>query len=79
MIPEFIRFYQYTLSQSLDELAVSFFALMNSMYRIQAKESLDNILQIATGTNGGKEYIDGLQKQERGISGIVEEVRIIKP
>lgn len=78
MIPEFIRFYSYTASQVLEEYAVRFFSLVNSMYQLKATESLQSVSNISTGMNGNKEYISALQKQEKGIAGIVEEVRIIK-
>lgn len=79
MLPEFMRFYSYTASEALEEYAVRFFSLVNSMYRIKARESLDGVMQVSTGMNGNKQYIDALQKQEKGISGIVEEVRMLKP
>lgn len=81
MIPEFMRFYQYTTSDVLDEVAKTFFALVNAMYRIQAKESLESIQNASVAFSGGSEadnVISGLKKQHRGISGIVEEVRNIK-
>ncbi len=81
MIPEFIRFYSYTASDVLDELAVRFFSLMNSMYRIKATESLDRIAEasVAQGSENGKSYVSELQKQSKGLHGIIEEVRVIKP
>jgi hypothetical protein len=78
MIPEFIRFYSYSASQVLEEYAVRFFSLVNSMYQLKASESLDSVMQVSTGMNGNKEYLSALQKQQKGIAGIVEEVRIVK-
>lgn len=78
MVPEFIRFYSYSASQVLDEYAVRFFSLVNSMYQLKASEGLDSVMQVSAGMNGNKEYLDALQKQQKGIAGIVEEVRIIK-
>jgi len=82
MVPEFMRFYNYTTTQALDELAKTFFSLVNSMYRLQAKESLEAIVNTSTAMSGGGEadkVISELKKQEKGVSGIVDEVRIIKP
>ena len=79
MIPEAMRFY----SQSLDEIllmkAVSFFSLMNMMYRLQAEESMRQVANVNAGFSGGKDYMNDLQKQSKGIHGIVEEVRTVKP
>lgn len=81
MIPEFIRFYSYTVSQALDEYAVTFFSLINSMYRLQAQEQLSSIMTVSAGMAGGKEAsgtISALEKQAKGLHGIVQEVRNIK-
>lgn len=74
MIPEFIRFYGYTVEQTLNEYAQTFFSLVNSMYQIQAKETLYS----AYASNATQELIDGLRKQEKGISGTVQEVKTAK-
>lgn len=81
MIPEFIRFYSYTASQTLLEYAQTFFALVNQMYRLQAKESIQSIVNVSAAQSGGEHatrVLSDLQKQEKGISGIVEEVKNIK-
>lgn len=80
MIPEFIRFYGYTTQQVLGEYAVTFFSLINSMYRLKAKEALMDITTISSGMAGkeGQSVINELKKQERGLHGIVEEVRTVK-
>lgn len=81
MVPEFMRFYNYTTTQALDELAKTFFSLVNSMYRLQAKESLEDIVNTSAAMSGGSDadtVISELKKQHKGISGIVEEVRTIK-
>lgn len=74
LIPEFIRFYGYTLTQVLDEFAVTFFSLANDMYRIQATEIINN----ATAFNMNDEVLAQVRKQQRGLSGLVEEVKIAK-
>ena len=71
IVPEFIRFYGYTVEQTLSEYARTFFSLVNSMYQIQAKETLYN----AYASNATQELIDGLRKQEKGIAGTVKEVK----
>lgn len=80
MIPEFMRFYGYTLTQVLDEYAISFFSLINSMYRLQAREQIRDIVSVSAGMAGkdGQNTVDELKKQERGLHGVVEEVRTIK-
>lgn len=80
MIPEFMRFYSYTLTQVLNEYAVSFFSLVNSMYRLLAREQIRDIVSVSAGMAGkdGQSTIDELKKQERGLHGVVEEVRVAK-
>lgn len=81
IVPEFMRFYGYTVAKALDEFAIAFFSLVNSMYRIQAKETLSNILSVSAGMSGkeGKEIVRKLEKQSKGLQGIIQEVRNIKP
>ncbi len=71
IIPEFIRFYGYTTEQTLNEYARTFYTLVNSMYQIQAKETL----MLTYAANATQELIDGLRKQEKGIAGTVQEVK----
>jgi len=80
MIPEFMRFYSYTLTQALDEYAVAFFSLINSMYLLMAREQIRDIVSVSTGMAGkdGQSTVDELKKQERGLHGVVEEVRTVK-
>lgn len=80
MIPEFIRFYSYTTKQALGEFAVTFFSLINAMYRLQAKESLNDIMAVSVGNAGkdGDSAVAELNKQAKGLHGIIQEVRIVK-
>lgn len=81
MIPEFMRFYGYTISQVLDEMAITFFALMNSMYRLKGKESLDDLMVHSAAISGGSQaesIISELKRQSKGLHGVVEEVRTVK-
>lgn len=77
MIPEYMRFYGQSPNQVLSEYAITFFALCDSMYRIQAKEILNEILAVSSGMNGdeSKSVVDDLRKQSRGMRGIVDEVK----
>lgn len=79
-IPEFMRFYGYTLSEAMQEYAISFFTLINSMYRLSARESLNAITVAGTAMGGDDSdlVIKGYQKQERGLHGLVQEVRVAK-
>ena len=81
IVPEFIRFYGYTAEQVLDELAVRFFSLVNSMYRLQARESLVSITNHLTASAGGDEAqktIEALHKQEKGLTGVLQEVETLR-
>jgi len=78
-VPKFMRFYSYTRSETLNEWAVSFFSLLNSMYRIQGDEAINNIIQVSAGMagkDGGSSVVAEYEKQAAGLHGIVEEVRI---
>jgi hypothetical protein len=81
IIPEFMRFYGVTAEKALSDYAVRFFSLANSMYRLQAREDLMLITVMSSALSGGSEaqtVIDELKKKEKGLHGILEEVRIIK-
>ena len=79
MVPEYMRFYGQDASQALGEYAKRFFSLINSMYRLQAKEALTSVTVISAAVSGdNNNVISDLQKQERGIHGIVQEARSIK-
>jgi hypothetical protein len=81
MFPEFMTFYHYTAEQALAEYAKRFFSLLNSMYRIQAKEQYDDLMISSTAYSGGKEaesLAKKLQDRSKGNQKILEEVRIIK-
>lgn len=81
MFPQFLRFYSYTAGQALNEYAITFFTLVNSMHRLTADEALGRITESSVAFSGGSEgakIVDEYKKQSKGISGIVEEVRNIK-
>lgn len=80
LVPEFIRFYGYTREQTLAEYALSFFAMVNAMYQLKAKERLDGILEVSTGMSGdkGRSTITKLQDQADGLDKVLREVRNVK-
>lgn len=80
VVPQFIRFYGYTLTDTLDEYAVSFFSLVNSMFRIKARENIDGALRVSLGMSGkeGKSTLEKLEKESQGLHGILKEVRNVK-
>ena len=77
-----MSFYQgYTASAVLDEYAVTFFSLVNAMYRIKSKEMLEDIQIISTPNmkkDDANKIIAQLRKGTKGLHGILEEVRNIK-
>lgn len=80
MIPEYVRYYGGSVESVLSTYARTFFAMLNSMYSLKAKELLDD-LYMTSNAFAGKEaqsYEDALKKQAKGISGIVSEVRTVK-
>jgi len=80
LVPEFIRFYGYTREQTLAEYAIAFFALVNAMYQLKAKERLDGILEVSTGMSGdkGRTTVTKLQEQAEGLEKVLQEVRNVK-
>lgn len=81
MFAEFLHFYNYTADTTLNEFAKRFFGLVNQMYRLQGKYSLNSLVIANNAANGGSEaeqLADDLVQQSRGNHGILEEVRIVK-
>lgn len=80
MIPEYIRFYGGDVTSVLSTYAVTFFALLNAMYSLKAKELLDALYMTSNAFAGkdGASYEEALKTQIKGISGVVNEVRSIK-
>lgn len=82
IVPEFLRFYSgYTAGKVLDEMAKTFFSLVNSMYRLQAQEQISFIEGVVVGNAEPKQRssaISALQKSAKGLHGIVQEVRSVK-
>ncbi len=82
MFPTFLRFYQgYTVTSAMDEYAITFFALINSMLRLKPLENIEGINQVAVGLANPDErttVIDRLEKESKGKHGLVEEVKVAK-
>ena len=80
IVPQFIRFYSYTLNETMNEFAVSFFSLVNSMYRVQASERLDGILEVATVMAGkeSRDVITKLEEQSEGANKYIEQAKTLK-
>jgi hypothetical protein len=80
IVPQFMRFYHYSLADTLDEFAVSFFSLVNSMFRIKARENIDGALRVSLGMSGkeGRSTLKKLEKESQGLHGILQEVRNVK-
>jgi len=80
LIPEFIRFYGYTRQEVMAEYAIAFFALVNSMFQLKAKERLEGILEVSTGMAGdkGKSTVTKLEDQAEGLDKILRQVRVVK-
>lgn len=79
VVPQFLRFYSgYTNSKAMGEYAKTFFSLVNSMFRLQAEESLTRIVDASAAVNGGEGVIDKYKQASQGISGMVREAKIIK-
>jgi len=80
IVPQFIRFYGYTLNQTMSEFAVSFFSLVNSMYRIEASERLNGILEVSAGMAGkeAREVIGKLEDQSQGANKYIDQAKVLK-
>lgn len=79
MIPQFARFYGYTITDILNEYTIVFFSLVNTMFEINAKEMLNGItVQGAVNGKNGQSIITSLEKQAKGLGAIIEEVKVAK-
>lgn len=82
IVPQFLRFYSgYTAQTVLDEYAITFFSLVNAMFRLQATEYL-NLVQVNAiphmKESDARPAIEELKKNAKGLHGIIQEVRNIK-
>lgn len=79
VLAEFMRFYHYSVDEAMELYAVTFFALVNSMYQIQAKEMINDIKSVASAmSKDPQSVIDKLEKSANGLHGIIQEVKNIK-
>ena len=82
IVPQFLRFYGgYTADSLLSEYAVRFFSLVNSMYRLESSEKIDNVHAITIANAEPKDResaLKALEKSSKGLHGIIEEVKTVK-
>lgn len=81
MIAPFVRYYNYTLEQVLNETARAFFALTNEMYKMTASDRLSAIEDTAVATNGGEHaerHIDSLKRQTEGVDKLIREAKTLR-
>jgi hypothetical protein len=81
-IAEFMNYYPgYTLDKVLSMYAVSFYALLSSMYRLKGAEKLDSAVRTALATNGGEQltdYIENARKQSDGSKALLRQAKVMK-
>lgn len=82
MIGEFIHYYPaYTVESVLNMYAVTFFAMLATMYRLKGMDNENNVYRMAVAFAGGdglSKYIEDTKKQIKGAKGLLEEVRIVR-
>lgn len=82
IIPQFLRFYGgYTVDTVLSEYGKRFFSLVNSMFRIQSVEIINNATAVSIAMAESKDKSEALHKLDKnaqGIHGILQEVRVVK-
>lgn len=82
IVPQFLRFYPgYTRQSLMDEFAITFFALVNSMFRLKPEERVDQINNYAIGmsdTNDREAAVAKLNKSAEGKHGVLQEVKAVK-
>lgn len=82
MIGEFLHFYPaYTVESVLNMYAVTFFALLATLYRIKginAQEQAYNAFVAHVGGDSLTSYIESTSKQAKGARGLLEEVQFVR-
>lgn len=81
IIPEFMRYYRYSLEQVLNMYAVTFDALANSMYQLMAKENINAMqVQLAARSDeaGRQMYLDMQQQAYDGVDKLVEQAKLLR-
>lgn len=79
MIPTFMRFYSYKLDEVMAMPARSFFALMNSYYKLVATERINRIVDgAAAQSDNASSIISELERQEKGVDDILEQARVLR-
>jgi hypothetical protein len=65
------------MGTAFDEYARVFFSLVNEMYRLKAKESLNHISEYAA-ANGGADIVDQYKRQAEGNTKIIEQAKLLR-
>lgn len=81
MVAEFMKFYHYKLDEVLNMYAISFYALLASMYQVKAMDNKELAYATAVAHAGGDsfaEYIKAMDKQAKGAEGLLKEVRLVR-
>jgi len=82
MIAEFIHYYPgYTVKTVLREYVITYYALLETMFRLKASDHLEDTQSRALSFHGGEglsSYISGKKKQAGGLHAILKEVKNIK-
>lgn len=82
ILPMFLRFYQgYTVSSVLDEFAITFFSLVNSMGQLVASENLNNSI-VASIPHMEKTNVDRIThewtRQSEGSGKLIQEAQLVR-
>lgn len=80
-IARFMHYFNYKLEEVLDMFAVSFYALLSQMYRLEAEHNLGDVRKYAVAHTGGepyKNYIDEMDTQMQGASYYLKQSQVIK-
>lgn len=82
LIPRFLRFYSgYTASSVMDEMARTFFGLVNQMFRIEAQERLYRITDLTvaqTNDKAAEKVFKDLKEQYDGPDKYIRQAKLLR-
>ena len=82
LVPRFLRFYGgYTASTVMDEMARTFFGLVNQMFRIEAQERLYRITDFSvaqTSDKAAEKVFNDLKEQYDGPDKYIEQAKLLR-
>ena len=82
IIGEFINYYPaYTVESVLNMYAITFFSMLGAMYRLKGSNNHEIAYRTAVAMSGGdslSSYMEQAKKQEKGLKGLLEEVRMVR-